>query len=407
MDLDHFNIRTQKLVETVEFYQTILELAAGPRPVQPLAGAWLYNGQKAVVHLLESKPSSLATGPLDHVAFACSGLGALLARLKRASIAHIARAIPGTPYVQVQFLDPNGVMVEANFTDEALEGPSDSLKIDAHATFAQLRGQASRAVRSVQGNGIVTMYEICGSGPLLLLIHGAEADRSSFAPVLPALSQHFTCVTYDQRDTGDTRNPPTDYGAADLADDAAALIASLGPAAHVWGNSYGGMIAQELALRHPQCVDALILGVGFQHGATALANPDLFKALRERQETDPNARLELLSLFFSPQTVDQRADIVQAALKSFTKRAPDVQTRRTRVTQRFDSVGRLGAVRARTLVLGAMQDRVIDPMNSWRLAHEIPNATLTLLGGSGHALVFEAPDLTARAITEFLRAPRV
>jgi pimeloyl-ACP methyl ester carboxylesterase len=51
-----------------------------------------------------------------------------------------------------------------------------------------------------------------------------------------------------------------------------------------------------------------------------------------------------------------------------------------------------------------MQDRVIDPSNSWRLAQEIPNSTLTLLGGVGHALAFEAPDRTARAIVDFLRA---
>ena len=73
---------------------------------------------------------------------------------------------------------------------------------------------------------------------------------------------------------GETINRSDDYTAADLADDAAALIASLAPKAHVWGNSYGGMVAQELALRHPRCIDSLVLGVTFQRGASALANPD-------------------------------------------------------------------------------------------------------------------------------------
>jgi 3-oxoadipate enol-lactonase len=402
MDLDHFNVRTQKLAETQRFYEQILGLTPGARPVQPLNGAWLYNDRQAVLHLLESAPSSLATGPLDHVAFACTGLAALLARLDREGIARLARAIPGTPFVQVQFLDPNGVMVEANFTDESLEEPSASLAIDGHTHLAQLRA-ASREVRTVTAHGITTTYERCGAGPLLLLIHGAEADRSSFAPVLPLLSQHFTCITYDQRDTGDTLNPPDDYTAADLADDAAALIASLAPKVHVWGNSYGGMVAQELALRHPHCIDSLVLGVTFQRGAAALANPDLFYALRQRQLNDPGARLELLSLFFSPHTAARRPELVHQALEAFSARAPDSQARRSRVTQQFNSEGRLTGISARTLVLGAMQDRVIDPLNTWRIAQEIPGATLTMLGGVGHALAFEAPDRTARVIADFLR----
>jgi 3-oxoadipate enol-lactonase len=402
MDLDHFNVRTQKLAETQRFYEQILGLTPGARPVQPLNGAWLYNDRQAVLHLLESAPSSLATGPLDHVAFACTGLAALLARLDREGIARLARAIPGTPFVQVQFLDPNGVMVEANFTDESLEEPSASLAIDGHTHLAQLRA-ASREVRTVTAHGITTTYERCGAGPLLLLIHGAEADRSSFAPVLPLLSQHFTCITYDQRDTGDTLNPPDDYTAADLADDAAALIASLAPKVHVWGNSYGGMVAQELALRHPHCIDSLVLGVTFQRGAAALANPDLFYALRQRQLNDPGARLELLSLFFSPHTAAHRPELVHQALEAFSARAPDSQSRRSRVTQQFNSEGRLTGISARTLVLGAMQDRVIDPLNTWRIAQEIPGATLTMLGGVGHALAFEAPDRTARVIADFLR----
>ena len=404
MDLDHFNLRTQKLAETVQFYEQVLGLKPGPRPTQPLNGCWLYGERQAVLHLLESPPSALATGPLDHVAFACSGLKELLERLERARIARIARAIPGTPFVQVQFLDPNGVMIEANFTGEILEEPSASLAVDGHRHFARLSAESTRKVRTLRSHGVTTTYELCGSGPLLLFIHGAEADRKSFASVVPALAQNFTCVTYDQRDTGDTRNPPDDYTAAELADDAAALIASLGSKAHVWGNSYGGMVAQELALHHADCVDALVLGVTFQRGASAIANPEIFSALRQRQHTDPASRRELLSLFFSLHTNECRPELVDAALQAFSQRDPAIQARRTKVTQQFNSEGRLMGIKARTLVLGALQDRIIDPLNSWRIAQEIPSATLTLFGGVGHALTFEAPDRVARAVSDFLRA---
>jgi pimeloyl-ACP methyl ester carboxylesterase/catechol 2,3-dioxygenase-like lactoylglutathione lyase family enzyme len=367
MDLDHFNIRTQKLDETVRFYEQIMGLSPGPRPAQPLNGSWLYSGKQAVLHLLESAPSSIATGPLDHIAFACTGLSSLLSRLDGAGIPRIARAIAGTPFVQAQFLDPNGIMVEANFSDELLEETSTPPEIDAHTHLARLSSEPDRSLGTFHGNGVATAYETCGAGPLLLLIHGDEADRKSFEPTIPALARHFTCVTYDQRDTGDTLNPSHSYSAGDLADDAAALIGSLASRAHVWGNSYGGMIAQELALRHPDQVDGLVLGVTFQRGAAK-----------------------------------ERPGEVASALKGFSRRDPEMQERRRQAAQQFNSEGRAVGIKARTMVLGAMHDQIIDPLSSWKLAREIPNATLTMLGGVGHALTIEAPNQVAHAIIDFL-----
>jgi 3-oxoadipate enol-lactonase len=402
MELDHFNIRTTKLEETVRFYKTLMALRPGDRPSQPLNGSWLYSGPRAVLHLLESSPAALATGPLDHVAFACSGLSSFLSRMDNAGVPHVTRSIPGTPIVQVQFLDPNGVMIEANFTDEAFDGVSALLELDAHSHLTQVSIERSRSVKVLRANGIATTYDICGIGPTLILIHGAEADRKSFAPLIPALARHFTCVTYDQRDTGDTTNPPDSYSAADLGDDAAALIASLGQRAYVWGTSYGGMIAQELALRHPACIEALVLSVTFQRGKSALANPEAFDALRVRAQTDPSARHELMSLFFSPQTAQRRPEVIANALKVLSKREPDAKARRAQASETFNSEGRAAGIQARALVLGAMEDRVIDPMTSWRLAQEMPHAQLSMLDGLGHALAFENPARVASVVTNFL-----
>ena len=148
---------------------------------------------------------------------------------------------------------------------------------------------------------------------------------------------------------------------------------------------------------------ALFLVLRIEGVRRKLANPDLFYALRQRQLSDPAARLELLSLFFSPHTAAHHPELVNQALQAFSARAPDSQARRSRVTQQFNSEGRLAGISARTLVLGAMQDRVIDPLNTWRIAQEIPGATLTMLGGVGHALAFEAPGRTARVIADFLQ----
>jgi alpha-beta hydrolase superfamily lysophospholipase len=86
---------------------------------------------------------------------------------------------------------------------------------------------ATEKTGTVEANGLSIGYSTRGSGPPLVLIHGAEAGREMFAAFAPELAAHFTVIAYDQRDTGSTRDltiPPRDYGLADLGDDVAELI---------------------------------------------------------------------------------------------------------------------------------------------------------------------------------------
>jgi 3-oxoadipate enol-lactonase len=318
----------------------------------------------------------------------------------------VIRTIPGTSTIQVQFYDPNGVMVEVNFSDEAYLGPSDPIAIEAHLRLADMALGRSRRSGLLKANGVETAYEMAGSGPFLVLIHGMNADRRSFQSVIPALAKHFTCVTYDQRDTGDTKNSSASYRAADLADDCAALIDHIGSPAHVWGTSFGGMIAQELALAYPQCLDRLILSVTFQDGAKIIGDAET-QEMQSRSQTDPTVRAELAERFFSAKTVKSSPDLILNSQKIMVRREPDAQARRIEAMRAYNSVGRAAGISAHTLVLGAMDDRVIPPETSWALAREIPNATLTMVDGLGHALYIEDPARVGHVIAEYaLRAGR-
>src|SRR5262245_36623846 len=125
---------------------------------------------------------------------------------------------------------------------------------------------------TIPANGTTIAFAQSGQGAPIVLLHGAEADHSMFDAFGRLLSQHFTVIAYDQRDSGGTRNPPMPYGLAELADDAANLIAALGHArAHVFGTSLGGAIAQVLAVRHPERVDRLVLASTFRAGTPPLA----------------------------------------------------------------------------------------------------------------------------------------
>ena len=96
-------------------------------------------------------------------------------------------------------------------------------------------------------------YDRVGDGRPLVLMHGAEASRQMFAALVPLLAPRFTVIAYDQRDCGETEAPESACTLADLAHDAHKLIRGLGlKRAHVFGSSFGGRVAQALALLHPQ-----------------------------------------------------------------------------------------------------------------------------------------------------------
>ena len=102
-------------------------------------------------------------------------------------------------------------------------------------------------------------YEIRGNGPRLLFISGTGGDlrRSPNAFDSP-LPQHFAVLGYDQRGLGQTDRPDIPYTMADYAQDATALLDAVGwERCAVIGISFGGMVAQELAVRYPHTSEAM------------------------------------------------------------------------------------------------------------------------------------------------------
>jgi catechol 2,3-dioxygenase-like lactoylglutathione lyase family enzyme len=123
--LDHVNIRTERVDALAAFYAEILDLVRGPRPPFAFGGAWLYCGDRAVVHLVEVEPGG--TGPravdpaelrLSHFAFRATGLAAFLARLKKSGIQHAVGKLPGAPVTQVNLRDIDGNALHVDFTGE-------------------------------------------------------------------------------------------------------------------------------------------------------------------------------------------------------------------------------------------------------------------------------------------------
>ena len=131
--LDHYTIRTKDLESTRRFYTEVMGLEIGPRPNFSFPGAWLYQGRNAVVHVIGIDPSDASglqdylgdkgsdsqpgTGPIDHVAFVGSDLGAMRERFQSARVPFRERTVPTLNLHQVFLEDPNGVTIELNFPD--------------------------------------------------------------------------------------------------------------------------------------------------------------------------------------------------------------------------------------------------------------------------------------------------
>lgn len=139
--LDHYLIYARDLAETKNFYVRVLGLREGPRPPFPFPGCWLYLGDAPCVHLAEARANpaqeeylgagerrdGAGTGAIDHVAFAATGLSAMLATLERHGIEATRRTVPEQRMHQLFFRDPNGITIELTYAAselDALEGGS-------------------------------------------------------------------------------------------------------------------------------------------------------------------------------------------------------------------------------------------------------------------------------------------
>jgi catechol 2,3-dioxygenase-like lactoylglutathione lyase family enzyme len=122
--LDHINIRTADLAATKAFLTDVLGLSEGWRPPFPFPGAWLYAGDKDVVHLVQvDTPAAESAGSsLDHFAFDISDYDDALARVEKTGLKFKAVTTPGTTVKQIFVRDPNGVTIELNWKGDRPRG---------------------------------------------------------------------------------------------------------------------------------------------------------------------------------------------------------------------------------------------------------------------------------------------
>jgi catechol 2,3-dioxygenase-like lactoylglutathione lyase family enzyme len=120
LSLDHWNIYCKDLKATVRFYERYVGLHDGDRPPFPFPGAWLYAGDKPILHIVsETGRKDHGSGAIDHVAINCADIRGTLDQIKKDKVKFEVRKVPARPLQQVFIHDPDGVMIELNFWNEA------------------------------------------------------------------------------------------------------------------------------------------------------------------------------------------------------------------------------------------------------------------------------------------------
>jgi len=263
-------------------------------------------------------------------------------------------------------------------------------------------------IRFVPRESVRTAYRQIGSGPLLLLIHGAEADHTMFHGLMDALAADFSVVAYDQRDSGRTVNGSEPYALADLANDAATLMNFLlesceGSRAHVYGTSFGGQIAQVLAARHPHLVGRLVLGSTWALDRSLRdVNASAMEQLARLRGALPGSAQQIAGFFFSQAFLAARPETVDMFRGS--RRSPAQALQRARMMQAEPPMIDFADITAPTLLLAGGADRLIPPAATFELARRIAHTCQQELSGLPHVAAVEDPDRVAFAIRSFLLA---
>lgn len=260
---------------------------------------------------------------------------------------------------------------------------------------------------TVNVNGLEMYYELEGSGPTVVLIGGLSQDHLGWAFQVPALAAAgYQVLSFDNRDAGQTAQSSAPYTILQFVDDTVGLMQAAGiGAAHIVGLSMGGMIAQEIAIRHPERVTSLALVA-----TGAAMEPENARIIRAWKAARPHCDdldfVMMLSSWLFTHRFFQQVEAVQGFLQlvssnPFPQSAAGFQ-RQCDAVLAHDTRDRLSQIRVPTQVIVGAEDTLTPLRYSEALAVAIPGAKLTVVPDASHVLTIERADAFNRVLLEFL-----
>jgi pimeloyl-ACP methyl ester carboxylesterase len=267
----------------------------------------------------------------------------------------------------------------------------------------------------VRVDDIRLYFEVHGTaGSPLLMVPGYNSPQVEWPrPQLELLAESHRVVVFDSRGTGKSDRPSDGYSMQQFAADVIGLLDGLEiERAHVAGLSMGGMIAQHVALEHPQRVHGLVLGAtaAGEPGRPILFPPsaEVLSALARPSTGDPaeDSRLAWPILYTPGYVAKERAALerlIELALAYPTTPAFVKELQFSAILQSHDTASRLGEIAAPTLIQAGGKDVLIPVENARVLAERIPGARLIVYPEAAHGYFHETGLVAAQDMLNFLQ----
>jgi pimeloyl-ACP methyl ester carboxylesterase len=241
-------------------------------------------------------------------------------------------------------------------------------------------------------------WESRGTGSPVLLIHGLGLSGGAWWRTVDALAPALRVITFDHRGIGQSASHAPAYTTEAMADDAVSILDELGlDSVHVYGISLGGMVAQQVALRHPRRVRSVVLGAtqpGGRHAVRADAEVLTFFRRRLRMEAE-EAAWASVPFNYGVRFREQHPDRIEQDIAWRLTQPFSVQAYRAQMfaAALHNCYGRLDRIEAPTLVVHGADDRIIPVENAYLMAERLPNCRLTVLESTGHLYPTEMPEI--------------